>query len=113
MSSHAYWDLRWAWILYNLNEFQVFRDNELPMDKKMRKSEFARVCKTIWAVAFIVLITGLLKPDQASAQERVHSVFFEGTDSELHVYRIHGKETGKTLILIGGIQGDEIGRAHV
>jgi Carboxypeptidase controlling helical cell shape catalytic len=45
----------------------------------------------------------------AMAQERVHKVFFEGTDHELHVYRIHGKAPGPTLMLIGGIQGDEPG----
>jgi len=43
------------------------------------------------------------------AQEKVHSVYFEDTDHELHVYRIHGEEPGKTLMLIGGIQGDEPG----
>lgn len=47
--------------------------------------------------------------DIAYAQKRIHSVFFEGTDYELHVYKIHGKENGKTLMLIGGIQGDEPG----
>lgn len=43
------------------------------------------------------------------AQKRSHSVFFEGSDYELHVYRIYGKIPGKTLLLIGGIQGDEPG----
>lgn len=45
----------------------------------------------------------------ALAQKRVHSVFFEGSDYELNVYRIYGKDPGKTLMLIGGIQGDEPG----
>ena len=35
--------------------------------------------------------------------------FFEDSDHELHVYRIYGKSPGKTLLLIGGIQGDEPG----
>ncbi|KJU85065.1 deacylase [Candidatus Magnetobacterium bavaricum] len=38
-----------------------------------------------------------------------HVVYFDGTDYELHVYRIFGKEPGKTLLIIGGIQGDEPG----
>ncbi|MBF0317005.1 MAG: succinylglutamate desuccinylase/aspartoacylase family protein [Nitrospirae bacterium] len=38
-----------------------------------------------------------------------HMVYFDGTDYELHVYRIFGKEPGKTLLIIGGIQGDEPG----
>lgn len=41
--------------------------------------------------------------------KKVHSVFFEGTDYELHVYKVFGKEKGKTILLIGGIQGDEPG----
>jgi len=41
--------------------------------------------------------------------KKVHTVFFEGTDHELHVYNIYGEIPGKTLLLIGGIQGDEPG----
>ncbi len=48
-------------------------------------------------------------PAPAAAQERVHTVFFQGTDHELNVYRIRGKQPGKTILLIGGIQGDEPG----
>ena len=43
------------------------------------------------------------------AQKRAHTVFFENSDHELHVYRISGKDSGETLLLIGGIQGDEPG----
>ncbi|MDO9514865.1 MAG: M99 family carboxypeptidase catalytic domain-containing protein [Syntrophales bacterium] len=35
--------------------------------------------------------------------------FFQNTDYELNVYRINGKLPGKTLLIIGGIQGDEPG----
>jgi len=38
-----------------------------------------------------------------------HKVFFENTDHELDVFRIFGEEPGKTLVLIGGIQGNEPG----
>lgn len=41
--------------------------------------------------------------------KNIHNVFFEGTDYELSVYRVYGKEPGKTILLIGGIQGDEPG----
>lgn len=51
----------------------------------------------------------LLLACPAAAQERVHTVFFQGTDHELNVYRINGKRPGKTILLIGGIQGDEPG----
>ena len=41
------------------------------------------------------------------AQKRTYTVFFEGEDNELHVYKVNGTEPGKTLMIIGGIQGDE------
>ena len=62
-------------------------------------------------LVFAAMVTWLLGfvPMDAAAQKRSHSVFFEGSDYELHVYRIYGKHPGKTLLLIGGIQGDEPG----
>ncbi|MDY0163739.1 M14/M99 family metallopeptidase [Desulfobotulus sp.] len=36
-----------------------------------------------------------------------HQTYFEDTDHALDVYRICGEEAGKTLMIIGGIQGDE------
>ena len=41
--------------------------------------------------------------------QKTHTVFYEGTEHELHVYRVYGRKPGKTLLLIGGIQGDEPG----
>ncbi|MEW6347993.1 MAG: M14/M99 family metallopeptidase [Thermodesulfobacteriota bacterium] len=41
--------------------------------------------------------------------ERTHQVFFKGTDAELDVYTIKGDIPGPTLLLLGGIQGDEPG----
>lgn len=38
-----------------------------------------------------------------------HQVYFEQTDYELHVYRIFGREPGKTVLIIGGIHGNEPG----
>lgn len=66
------------------------------------------ICRNIFTV-FILAVLGFFLPGSAEAQKRSHSVFFEGSDYELHVYRIHGKVPGKTLLLIGGIQGDEPG----
>ncbi len=40
---------------------------------------------------------------------RQHQVYFAGTSNELNVYRVYGARGGKTLMLIGGIQGDEPG----
>jgi sulfur carrier protein ThiS len=42
-----------------------------------------------------------------SAQKRTYTVFFEGEDNALHVYKVNGAEPGSTLMIIGGIQGDE------
>jgi predicted deacylase len=40
---------------------------------------------------------------------RLHQIYFENTHDELNVYRVYGVRDGKTLMLIGGIQGDEPG----
>jgi len=45
----------------------------------------------------------------AFAGQKSHTVFFEGQENELHVYRMKGSVPGKTLLIIGGIQGDEPG----
>jgi hypothetical protein len=63
--------------------------------------------KTIITVILAVLCVAL--PGVVKAQKRIHTAFYEGTDYELNVYRVYGKEPGKTLMLIGGIQGDEPG----
>jgi len=50
----------------------------------------------------------LLYAATASAK-REHLVYFPNTAYELNIYKIHGKNPGKTLMLIGGIQGNEPG----
>ncbi len=45
-----------------------------------------------------------------SAPDRTWEVYFPGAPHELHVYRIQGRdEGGPTLLVIGGIHGDEPG----
>jgi len=41
--------------------------------------------------------------------KREHEVYFPNTAYELNIYKIKGKKPGKTLMLIGGIQGNEPG----
>lgn len=41
--------------------------------------------------------------------KREHLVYFPNTAYELNIYKISGKNPGKTLMLIGGIQGNEPG----
>ncbi len=50
----------------------------------------------------------LLVPDFSSSSTQ-HLTYFQGTESELNVYKIHGVEKGKTMLIIGGIQGNEPG----
>jgi hypothetical protein len=40
---------------------------------------------------------------------REHIVYYEGTVGELEVYKIYGREEGPTMMILGGIQGDEPG----
>jgi hypothetical protein len=59
---------------------------------------------------FITLFVWFVGPaNLSSAQQLRHEVFLANTDHELHVYRITGDEPGKTIMLVGGIQGDEPG----
>ena len=74
---------------------------------KMKNNLFYQYCSIISSVLFIII--ACIPPDPAHAQKRIHSVFFEDTDHELNVYKIYGKKQGNTLLLIGGIQGDEPG----
>lgn len=75
------------------------------MLREMRRSGLNTDIKGI--IVFIIILLVFFLPDFARAKKRIHSVFFEGTDYELNVYRIYGNIPGKTLLLIGGIQGDE------
>jgi hypothetical protein len=66
-----------------------------------RASLRAGVCLCVFGIFCFFPAAGWAK--------RTHEIFFQGTDYELHVFRIYGQEPGKTLLLIGGIQGDEPG----
>ncbi len=57
---------------------------------------------------FIIFFVTVLLHYSAAAQI-IHEVFLPNTDHELNVYRIFGEEPGKTIMIIGGIQGDEPG----
>ncbi len=57
----------------------------------------------------IVILVWILLTAAPALAQREHIVYFSGTPYELHVYKIFGHKPGKTLMLIGGIQGDEPG----
>jgi hypothetical protein len=57
---------------------------------------------------WMILLFQYVFPSQAFSK-REHLVYFPNTAYELNIYKIYGKEPGKTLMLIGGIQGNEPG----
>lgn len=61
-----------------------------------------------WSLVGLAMGTGWVFPSQALAK-REHLVSFPNTAYELNIYKIKGKKPGKTLMLIGGIQGNEPG----
>jgi len=61
-----------------------------------------------WSLVGLLVGMGWMFPSQASAK-REHLVHFPNTAYELNIYKIKGKKPGKTLMLIGGIQGNEPG----
>ena len=64
--------------------------------------------KNIFHLAVLLGLVFLLQPINLHAQV-IHEVFLPNTDHELNVYRIFGEEPGRTIMIIGGIQGDEPG----
>lgn len=48
-------------------------------------------------------------PAKVKRPSRQHLVYFANTPNELNVYRVYGAQDGKTLMIMGGIQGDEPG----
>jgi len=59
---------------------------------------------------YLITVLTFLLMYQGSAQgRRENQVYFPNTPYELNIYKIYGKKQGKTLMLIGGIQGNEPG----
>lgn len=77
--------------------------------KLLKKTGQSFKIKVFKIVIFIFCFVSVFNIDNSFAQNRKHIVYFEGTAHELHIYKIFGKKPGKTLMLIGGIQGDEPG----
>jgi hypothetical protein len=57
---------------------------------------------------FLIPLFIILLPTEIQAR-RENLVYFPNTAYELNVYKIYGRMPGKTLMLIGGIQGNEPG----
>jgi hypothetical protein len=58
---------------------------------------------------FPLIAVAALAAPPAGAAGTEHIVYLRNTDYELHVYKINGTERGKTLMIIGGMHGDEPG----
>lgn len=59
---------------------------------------------------FIIAVSHcLVIPAYSAEHQSLHDVYLANTEHELHVFRIYGKKPGKTIMVIGGIQGDEPG----
>lgn len=84
----------------------VMRD--APSNSRRRKIVLkTHTIKTAFVALLIpVLFCCMYCPASAYNQ---HQVFFQNTEHELNVYRIYGEEPGKTLLIIGGMHGNEPG----
>jgi len=57
----------------------------------------------------LILLAAWLQTVAPVGAETVHKVYFKGADHQLDVFTIKGSNPGPTLLLLGGIQGDEPG----
>ncbi len=60
------------------------------------------------AFALVLILTAAIYAAPARPYTE-HEAYFEGSDYELHVYKVYGRRDGNTLFVLGGIQGDEPG----
>ena len=65
--------------------------------------------KRNFAIQLVTLLLSVFLVPAGSQAQIIHEIFLPNTDHELNVYRIFGEEPGKTIMIIGGIQGDEPG----
>jgi len=65
--------------------------------------------RVIESLIFLSALAYLFVIPSTAFSQREHLVYFQNTAYELNIYKISGKNPGKTLMLIGGIQGNEPG----
>ena len=61
-----------------------------------------------WLTLFVSAMLSAA-PATSQPKDRQHLVFWAGTPQELEVYKIYGRQEGPTVMIMGGIQGDEPG----
>ena len=69
---------------------------------------FPTLRKVFLSLLGLMILTWSVFPSPGLSK-REHLVHFPNTAYELNIYKIKGKKPGKTLMLIGGIQGNEPG----
>ncbi len=67
------------------------------------------ICGILVALGLIWAAGAGAAPGPGVAQDRQHLIFWAGTPQELEVYKIFGRLEGPTIMIMGGIQGDEPG----
>lgn len=67
-----------------------------------------RTATAIIIFLYSAILSCFVTPHDADAYQQ-HQVFLQNTEYELNVYRIYGEQPGKTLLIIGGMQGNEPG----
>jgi len=80
------------------------------MNRRVEKRRlYDKISAMMCHIGIIVRLVFLLAIPLNVSANQDHQVLFQHTDYELNVYRIYGEESGKTLLIIGGIQGNEPG----
>ncbi len=72
----------------------------------MRVIKISRIF-LILSAALVLFTSG--RAAEVKRPSREYKVYFENTPNELGVYRLYGRFDGKTIFILGGIQGDEPG----
>jgi hypothetical protein len=60
-------------------------------------------------IRILIILTLLINLNISYASQITKETYFKGSDYELNVYKIKGRLPGKTMLIVGGIQGDEPG----
>lgn len=66
----------------------------------------AMIKRSILLVFYVLVINNFCI---AEHPRREHKVYYKNTRNELNVYKLYGEQDGKTVLILGGIQGDEPG----
>ncbi len=72
-------------------------------------NQFCRDLKYIFRIVFMFFLLWVVFPVHVHGHSLSREIFFEETDHQLEVIRIKGEEPGLTVLIFGGIHGDEPG----